>query len=306
MGARDWLHLILLAIVWGGSFFFVEVALEALPPFSLVMVRVGLAAGILHLYLCLNGTPLPYDPVIWLALLGMGFLNNAVPFALITWGQTEITSSLAAILNATTPLFTIIVAHFWTADERLTRTRIFGVVAGLAGVMIMTGADALNGIGGALVAQFAVLAAAISYAFAGVFGRRFKQMNLSPAQTAAGQLTAATLLLLPVAAVWDQPWDLPMPEPAVWVSAALALLGLAALSTALAYVIYFRVLATAGPTNLLLVTFLAPISAALLGITILGEQLTGDQISGMLMIGIGLAAIDGRPVSAFAALMRRT
>ena len=246
-------------------------------------------------------TPSYVDPMVWFLFLVMGLLNNAVPFALITWGQTEITSSLAAILNATAPLFTVLVAHVGTEDERLTWQRTTGVLAGLVGVAIMVGPDALSGLGTGVLAQLAVLGAAISYAFAAVFGRRFKRLGITATQTAAGQLTGSTVLLIPVALIWDKPWDLPLPSMTI----GFAVLGLALFSTALAYIIYFRVLASAGATNLLLVTFLVPISAGILGIAILGEHLTGSQLIGMLLIGAGLAAIDGRPFSIFSAFRAR-
>jgi len=188
----------------------------------------------------------------------------------------------------------VFVAHVGTDDERLTWPRVIGVIAGLIGVAIMVGSDALAGIGGELLAQLAILGAAVSYAVAGVYGRRFRRFGTTPTQTAAGQLAGSTLLLLPVALAWDQPWELPLPSMTIW----LAVVSLALFSTALAYIIYFRVLANAGATNLMLVTFLVPISAGLLGVLILGEHLTGGQLIGMLLIGIGLAAIDGRPLTA--------
>jgi drug/metabolite transporter (DMT)-like permease len=238
------------------------------------------------------------DPRVWLAFLGMGFLNNLAPFTLIVWGQTEIASGLASILNATTPLFVVVVAHFWTTDERLTGARLFGVVAGFVGVVVMIGTDLLTGLGLNLPAQLAILGAAVFYAFAGVFGRRFKRLGITPLATATGQLTASTLTVVPMALAVDQPWHLPMPPGGTW----LAIAGLALLSTSLAYVLYFRILASAGATNLLLVTFLIPVSAILLGALFLAERLDTVHFAGMAMIGIGLAAIDGRPL---AALKRR-
>lgn len=191
----------------------------------------------------------------------MGFLNNVVPFCLIVWGQSHIASGVASILNATTPLFTVVVAHMLTSDEKMTGNRLIGVVVGFVGVAIMIGGQALSSLGLGVVAQLACLAGAISYAFAGVFGRRFKNMGVTPMQTAAGQVTASSVMLIPVMLVVDQPWTLPVPSFA----AVAALLGVAALSTALAYVLYFRILSTAGATNLLLVTFLIPVSAIILG-----------------------------------------
>jgi drug/metabolite transporter (DMT)-like permease len=182
------------------------------------------------------------------------------------------------------------VAHVLTRDERLTPSRLAGVIVGFAGVVLMIGPAALEGIGTNVLAQLACLAAALSYAFAGVFGRRFKRMGVAPIATAAGQVTASTLMLLPVALLVDRPWTLPQPSLPAWG----AVLGLAALSTALAYVLYFRILATAGATNLLLVTFLIPVSAILLGSLMLEERLHPTHFLGMALIGAGLAGIDGR------------
>ncbi|HEY9058621.1 MAG TPA: DMT family transporter [Aurantimonas sp.] len=290
MTLGEWGLLLTLSVLWGGSFFFTEVAVKELPPFTIVVLRVGLASVILFAALRLLGVRMPMEPRVWAAFLVMGLINNAVPFSLFVWGQTQIASGLAAILNATTPLFTVLVAHVLTDDEKLTGKRLAGVVAGLGGVAMMIGPAALEGLGLGVVAQLACLAAAFSYALAGIFGRRFKRMGVAPLATATGQVTASTLLLLPLALVVDRPWTLAMPSlPTVG-----AILSIAALSTALAYVLYFRILATAGATNLLLVTFLIPVSAILLGWLVLGERLAPRHFLGMGLIGVGLAAIDGR------------
>ena len=292
----EWLLLIALSVLWGGSFFFTEVALTALPPFTVVLGRVGFAACALLLLVPLSGHRLPRTLRPWGVFLVLGGLNNLIPFSLIAWGQTEIASALASILNATTPLFTVVLAHLLTRDERLTPARLAGVLAGLAGVILMIGPAALTGLGSAVLAQGACLGAALSYALAGIFGRRLRVTP--PLVTAAGQVTMSTLLVLPLALAVDRPWTLPLPGPATW----SALLGLALLSTALAYVIYFRILARAGATNLLLVTFLIPVSALFLGVGVLGEHLAAGHLGGMALIALGLAAIDGR---AFAWLTRR-
>jgi drug/metabolite transporter (DMT)-like permease len=294
LGPRDWALLTALSLLWGGSFFFVEVALDALPPFTLVLLRVALAAAALHLFLRVSGLGMPAGWRVWAAFFGMGLLNNAIPFTLLVWGQTQISSSLASILNATTPMFTVLVAHAATRDERITGGRLLGVVIGFAGVAVMLGPDALAGLGDDLLAQIACLGAALSYAFAGVFGRRFKRMGVKPVQTAAGQVTASSLLLLPLALLVDRPWALALPGLDVWA----AVVGLALLSTALAYILYFRILSTSGATNLLLVTLLIPVTAILLGVMILGERLEPEHLGGMALIALGLAAIDGRPVRA--------
>lgn len=290
MTPLEWGFLLALSVLWGGSFFFNGVALRAFPPLTLVVLRVGIAAVILFGVMRAMGVPVPRDGRVWAAFFGMGLLNNAIPFGLIVWGQTHIASGLASILNATTPLFTVVVAHCLTADEKMTAGRLAGVVLGLAGVVAMIGPTALAGIGLDVAAQGACLAAALSYAFAGVFGRRFRRMGVAPLATAAGQVTASTLMLLPLVALIDRPWTLAAPGLTAW----SAILGLAALSTALAYVIYFRLLASAGATNLLLVTFLLPVSAILLGWLVLGERLDPRHFAGMALIGAGLAAIDGR------------
>jgi drug/metabolite transporter (DMT)-like permease len=281
-----------MSVLWAGSFFFAAVALQALPPVTLVALRVGLAALMLGVVVRALGVALPRERTVWAAFFGMGLLNNVVPFCLIVWGQTHIASGLAAILNAMTPFVTVVVAHALTRDEPATRHGLAGVAIGLSGVVVMVGPDALGGLGADVLAQLAVLAATVSYAFAGVFGRRFKRLGVPPLAAATGQVTASALILLPVAVVVDQPWTLPLPGWPVWG----AVLGIAALSTALGYVIYFRILASAGATNLLLVTFLIPITAILLGVLVLGERLDVRHLLGMALIGVGLAAIDGRLV----------
>lgn len=288
MGSLEWGLLIFLSILWGGSFFFGKVALVELRPFTLVLGRVGIAAIALNLMVRASGNRMPASPKIWAAFLAMGLLNNLIPFSLIFWGQTQISSSLAAILNATTPVWTVLLAHFLTVDERLTPGRLGGVLFGVGGVAVMIGLDALQGLGVNVVAQLAVVGAAISYAFAGIYGKRFREMP--PIVTAAGQITGTTVMMIPLTLFVDKPWLLPIPGLKVWG----ALLGLALLSTALAYIIYFRLLSTAGATNLLLVTFLIPVSAILLGTMILGEQLSTRHFVGMGLIGLGLTAIDGR------------
>jgi len=297
MGALEWALLVILSILWGGSFFFVGVAVKALPPLTLVVLRVGLAALALQLVLRARGLGMPRDGRSWAAFFGMGLLNNMIPFSLIVWGQAQIASGLASILNATTPLFTLVVAHLLTRDERLSGGKLAGILCGLAGVAVIIGPESLHGLGGDLLPQLAVLGAALSYACAGVFGRRFARMGIAPLQTAAGQVSASTILLLPLALLVDRPWQLAVPGLPVWG----AVLGLALVSTALAYILYFRLLASAGATNLLLVTFLIPVSAILLGTVFLGERLAAGDFAGMALIGLGLLVIDGRLAGALGA-----
>jgi drug/metabolite transporter (DMT)-like permease len=291
MTPREWAMLLALATVWGGSFFFNGVAVRELPVLTVVVCRVALAAVLLLALLRLRGERLPRDRRVWSAFFGMGLLNNAVPFSLIVWGQTHIASGVAAILNASTPLFGVLLAHVLTRDEPMSGGKLAGVLIGFAGVAVMIGGGAVHDLGANVAAQLMCLAAALSYALAGIFGRRFRSMGVAPMSTATGQVVASSLILLPLALAVDRPWTIAPPG----LPAVAALAGLAAISTAFAYVLYFRLLATAGATNLLLVTFLVPVSAILLGTLFLGEVLLPRHLAGIVLIGTGLAAIDGRP-----------
>ena len=290
MNWMDWAILLLLSVLWGGSFFFVGVVVDTLPAFTIVALRVALAAVTLNLVVVAMGERLPLRADVWRAFIGMGILNNAIPFCLIVWGQSHIASGLASILNAVTPIFAVIVAHLFTLDERMTPSKVAGVMVGFAGVVIIIGPAALQGLGVDVWAQLAILGAGLSYAFAGVFGRRFARLGVRPLSAATGQVTASSLLLVPVALWVDQPWMLTMPG----IPVIAAVIGLAVLSTALAYLLYFRVLATSGATNILLVTFLIPVSAILLGVLFLDERLAVQHFVGIAVIGFGLACIDGR------------
>jgi drug/metabolite transporter (DMT)-like permease len=290
MPLRVWSWLLSLSILWGGSFFFAKIAVSELGPLSVVSVRVGVAAIALVLVLAVLGRlPLRANAP-WSDYLVMGLLNNALPFSLIFWGQTQIASGLAAILNATTPLFTMVVAHLSTADEKLTGVKIAALATGLVGVAILVGPDVLIG-GSGLWGELACVAAAVSYAVAGVFGRRFKAMNVGAMEAAAGQLTASAVLILPIMLMVERPW-MSWSLPSTGVLAALA--GLALLSTALGYVLYFRILAAAGATNLLLVTLMIPPTSIVLGACFLNERLLPRQVGGMALIGLGLLLMNGR------------
>jgi len=255
---------------------------------------------LLNLIVIATGNHMPTDAKTWRAFFIMGALNNVIPFSLILWGQTQITGSLASILNATTPLWGVLLAHGFTRDERLTPNRLAGVLLGLGGVVLTIGPDALKGIGLHALAQLAVIGAALSYALASIFGKRFKA--IPPFVTAAGQVTGTALTMIPLVLLIDRPWERPMPG----IASLGALLGLGVLCTATAYTIYFTLLKTAGATNLLLVTFLIPVNALLLGSFILGETLASQHFMGMGLIGLGLAAIDGRIVPMLHKALRRS
>ncbi len=287
MGFQEWGLIIILSILWGGSFFFVGVAVKELPSLTIVLCRVALACIILLAVVYLKGERMPSSLAVWGGFIVMGALNNLIPFSLIVWGQTHIESGLASILNGTTPIFSVVLAHFLTKEERLTTNRISGVLLGWVGVIVLIGISSLRSFGIEVFGQIAVLGAAFSYACAAIYGRRFK--GFSPLVIATGMLCGSTLMMTPMALFIDQPWNL---SPGIFTITAI--FGLAAISTSLAYIIYFKVLCTAGPTNLLLVTFLIPLSAILLGVLFLEERLEWNAFMGMGLIFAGLIGIDGR------------
>jgi drug/metabolite transporter (DMT)-like permease len=290
MNRRDWGILILLSIIWGGSFFFIEIGLQSVKPMTLVLIRVSIAALALWLFLWARRQDVHVPRQALLAFIVLALLNNVFPFILFAYGQTQIASGLASILNATTPIWGVVVAHIFTKDERMTPAKVAGVLLGFGGVAVMVGADFLREIGTEAVAQVACLAATLSYALAGVFARRFREMGVSPVMVSTGQLTAAAAVMVPLVLIFERPWAAPLPAA----QSMAALIALALVCTAFAYILYFRLLASAGATNSLLVTFLIPVTAILLGSLVLGEVLEARHFAGMALIAAGLAAIDGR------------
>ncbi len=284
MKPADWILLWTLSLLWGGSFVFNELALAGLPALSIVWGRVALAAVILGLVVRASGQGMAPRRV-WPALAVMGIGNNLVPFTLFVLAQGQITGALASVLNATTPLFTVLVAHLSTADERLTPVKAAGVGLGFAGVVAMMAGEDLSG---EVPAMLACLGAALSYGLAGVWGRRFRASGVTPLQTAAGMLTASSVMLTPVWLAVDRPWAMDWPG----CGPVAAVVALATLSSALAYLIFFRILARAGATAISLVTFLIPFSAAGLGWLVLGERLEARHFLGLALILGGLALIE--------------
>jgi drug/metabolite transporter (DMT)-like permease len=288
MRLADWGQLILLGAIWGGSFFFARVAVAEMHPLVLVLFRVAIAAAALQIYLALRG------PSFRLALphIGLFFLlaltNNVIPFSLIFAGQTELGAGIAAILNATTPFWTLIVANAMTADEKLSWNKLAGIGLGIAGTAVMVGPGVLAGLGGPAWPKFALIGASLSYAFALMVARRLK--SVPPPVLATGQLTASTVIMVPVILLTTGPAGLFSASVPVWA----AVLGLALLSTAFAYILYFNLVASAGATNASLVTLIVPVSAILLGIAFLGERIEMFELFGMVLIALGLVTIDGR------------
>lgn len=290
MRVHEWGLLVGLSMLWGSAFFFTAVAVHDLPTFTIVFLRVVLAAVLLWLVLSVMGLRLPREAEAWRSFFVLGLLTNVLPFCLVAWGQLRVASSVASILNAAAPFATLLLAHFWTGEERLSAHKVLGLVVGTMGIAVLlsggwhVGVSLADGL-----AHLACLGAAICYALAAVVGR-FRQFGEPPIVRAAGQLVAASVLLLPAVVVSGNPSALRLPS---WPVAG-SVLALAVLSTALAYVVYFQLLKTAGATNLLLVTFLIPISATLLGVVFLGDFLGGREIGGLILVGVGLLAIDGR------------
>lgn len=287
MAPREWALLVVLSVIWGGSFFFNEVALTAFGPLTVVFGRISLAAVTLLVYIRIRGHQLPTGKRVWGAFIIMGAINNAIPFSLIVWGQTHIDSGLASILNATTPLFTVVLAHFMTTDERMTGAKIAGIVLGIIGVAVLIGPDSLQTLDGPVLGKLAILGASLTYGLAGIFGRRMGRYP--PSVAATGMLICASVMMLPMMLIFETPMQAD-PTPAAWG----AIVGIAVVCTAAAYLIYFHILAKAGATNLLLVTFLIPFSALMLGVTLLDEPFTASAVAGLALILAGLACVDGR------------
>lgn len=286
-GATAWALLFVLGLLWGGSFFFARIAVAEVPPFTLVFFRLFLAALALHIFLRGRFGTYTLLKEHWRAFAVLGLINNAIPHTLIFFGQTEIGAGLAAILNATTPIFTVLIANRFTEDEKLSTAKIIGCLLGLAGTIVLIGPGVFTSTAAPLWALILPILAALSYGFAGTYGKRFR--GLPAPVTAAGQMAASSLMMLPVMLIADQPWTLTFPSMTV----VGAILALALLSTALGYLIYFRILAMAGATYTSLVTLLVPPSAILLGAIFLHERLDVAEVAGMALIGLGLLVLNG-------------
>jgi drug/metabolite transporter (DMT)-like permease len=287
-----WLQLLLLGAIWGGSFFFAKIAVHVIPPLTLVLFRVAIAAVALHIYLLSRGIRFWDYRQHALGFAGLGLLNNVIPFSLLFIGQTALGAGLESILNATTPIWTVIIATFLTVDEKISANKIAGILLGVFGTVVMIGPGVLSGLGGPLWAEIAVLTATLSYAFASILAKRFK--GIPPTVTATGQMTASTLIMIPVVLLSSGMPDFAAPDQGVW--AAVFSLGL--LSTAFAYILFFSIVRAGGATNASLVTLVVPVSAILLGTVFLGEELGLKDFAGMALIALGLLTIDGRLLAA--------
>ncbi|WP_418592116.1 DMT family transporter [Ponticoccus sp. (in: a-proteobacteria)] len=289
LSARAWAQLALLGLIWGGSFLAIRTALDEIPPLTSVLFRTAIAAAILWPIVLLRGLPLPRSPRPLIGLLVMGLLNNVIPFSLMAWGQMHIPTGLTSILNANSAVFGVLVAALLLADERLTLRKTAGVLLGFAGVVIAIGPAQLLALDLTSVAQLAVVAGTLSYAFAGVWARKWLG-GLPPLVSAAGMLTASSLIMLPLVLVTEGPPPLAL-SAVTWGAIAYY----AAVATALAYLLYYRVLAVAGSGNLMLVTLLIPPVAITLGALVRDETLAPTAYLGFALLAAGLTVLASGP-----------
>jgi drug/metabolite transporter (DMT)-like permease len=295
LDATGWGLIAILSVLWGGAFFLIELGLRSYSPNTLVFMRLALAVPPMWVTMRFTGDRLPRDLKSWSLLMVVGALNCALPFILFFWGQQYLDSGYASILNATTPLWGVVVAHFMTSDEKATSARIGGVLVGMAGIIVMVGPDVIKGVSHNLLAQIACLVSTLFYSFAAIYGRRLGQTKMTPMVVATGQTMMAAVFMLPIILLYDQPWMMAMPR----LDATLAGITLALLSTALAYILYFRLIDRAGASNAQLVAFIMPVLAIILGVAFLGESLNGGQVAGAILIAAGLVILDGRLIARF-------
>ena len=288
MSPFAWAELFLLALIWGGSFLSIRVALDELGPLTVVAHRVVWATLLLWAYVMLRGLAVPRDPGLWVGFLGMGLLNNVIPFSLMAWGQQYIETGLTAILNAGTAMFGVLAAAVFLADERLTLRRAIGTALGFAGVATAIGLDALRALDLRSLGQLAVIGGTVSYALAGVWARK-RLAGLAPQVAAAGMLTAASLIMLPAALIVEGPAFWPR-QPSTYAAIGYY----AVVATALAYLLYYRVLAMAGSGNLMLVTLLIAPVAILLGAVVLKEALPPHAFAEFALLAAGLLILNAR------------
>lgn len=292
MGPREWATLLLLSVIWGASFFFYRVMVRELQPLTIVLGRLAIAAAALYLYLLFTGQSMRFPARTWARFSLLGLFNNVIPFSLIAASETRIGAGVAALLIGAVPVLTAVFGHFLTHDEKLTWNRAVGVLFGIAGVAVLIGEDALQGLANAdFVGELICLSATVIYALGGLYSRRFT--GIPPLKAATGQVTMGACIALPLALAVDHPWTMPMPSAPVWAS----LLGIAVAGTSLAYILFFRIVSTSGAMNISLVTLLQPVSAGFLGWLFLGETFTANAFAGLAIIALGLACIDGRLVN---------
>lgn len=280
----EFVLLLVLATLWGGSYTFIKIGVETIPPLTLIAARTLIAGSILLLILRWRGVGMPRDPAIWRLFLVQACLNSVVPFTLIAWAERSVDAGLAAILNGTTPVFVFLITLALAPRRRPDWRKAIGVLAGLAGISLIVGMQAFAGLGEQVLPQLAIVLATVAYACAALFGRNFAGMD--PLLPAAGSLLAGAAILLPLALVIDQPWTLASSSESL-----MALLALAVFSTALAFAIYFRLIGTLGAVGTTTVSYLrVPVGVAI-GILFLGESLSPTAWAGLILVVCGVVAM---------------
>ncbi|WP_454847988.1 DMT family transporter [Rhizobium binxianense] len=281
---KELVFLLMLSTLWGASYTFIKVGVETIPPVTLIAARTLIAGSILLAVIHRRGLRMPRDGATWRRFFVQACLNSVVPFTLIAWAEQSIDAGLAVILNAATPIFTFLLTLLVARHEAATARKLFGTVAGLAGICLVVGVEALGGLGHQLWAQLAIVSATICYAGAAIFGKNFK--GLDPTMPAAGSLVCGAVILIPLSLVVDRPWTL---TPSM--GSVLALLALSAFSTALAFSIYFRLIQTLGSVGTTSQAYLrVPIGVAI-GVVFLGETLNSTAWIGLVCIVAGVAAM---------------
>ncbi|MDQ0998742.1 drug/metabolite transporter (DMT)-like permease [Phyllobacterium ifriqiyense] len=282
--AKEVALLAVLATLWGASYTFIRIGVETIPPITFIAARTLIAGGLLVAIIKMRGLSLPKDPAIWKRFFIQACINSVIPFTLIAWAEQTVNAGLATILNSTTPIFAFLLTVLITRHEAVTMRKLLGTIAGVIGISLIIGMEAFQGVGKELVAQLAIVAATISYAAAAIFGRGFK--GLDPMMPAAGSMICGAVILIPVSLVVDQPWTI-----APSADSLLALLGLSVFSTALAFVIYFRLIHTLGSVSTTSQAYLrVPIGVGI-GVIFLGETLASTALTGLVFVVIGVAAM---------------
>lgn len=292
IASGDWLRLAALSVLWGGSFFFVGVAVSELPPLTIVFIRVALAAVLLLPLIWVYRLTVPKTLTGWRPFIVMALLNNVIPFSLLVGGQTMIASGLASVINAMTPVFTVLVLAAF-GEERLIPRRIAGVLLGLIGVVVLRGVD-MQFDSNQSLGILLCLGATVVFGFSALWAKR-EMGGVQPIAAATFQLICSGVMMFVLCMVVDRPWQLPMPSVTTW----LALLGLAALSTSLAFILFFQIIRGSGAGNVMLVTLLVPVTAIMLGYFVLDEVVTPREIVGAIIIASGLLIMDGRVLARF-------
>ncbi len=288
MTPRTWLLMLLLGLIWGGTFFLSEILLLELSPFQIVFHRVSIAALVMVLYITIKGIALPKDGRIWLALAVMGLLNNAIPFSAIVFGQQYITGGMASILNSTTAFFGVMLSGIFLKEEAITMPKVIGVIMGILGVIIIMGFDTLSSLSLTNIGQILIILSSISYAFASIWGK-FQVKNLGVEVTATGMLITSSVWMFILATMVEG-----LPFEALSMRSTLSLLTFAILCTSVAYLLYFAILKQAGAANLTLVTIIIPPFALILDAVALGEMVSLQELIGFVIISLGLLVISGK------------